>query len=159
MLSKSDFLLYLEAPMHLWAKTHQQIQIKSPTPMESFLAQQGQSIEALAKTYIEAVILPCYQKAHLYWQQSFEDGRFQIRTDALIFDHDRHMYDLYEVKSSTSVSTQHKNDLAFQALLLQSQINLGRVFLLHVQKEYCLGDEFDLSQFFTVTELSSNLDK
>ena len=159
MLSKTDFLLYLEAPMHLWAKAHQQMQVKPPTPLESFLAQQGQTIEALAKTHIEEVILPCYDEAHLYWQQSFEDGRFQIRTDALVFDHDKQRYDLYEVKSSTSVSSQHKYDLAFQTLLLQSQIDLDRVFILHVQKDYRLEEEFDLSQFLTVTELTSDLEK
>lgn len=159
MLSKTDFLLYMEAPMHLWAKAHQQLPLKPPTPFEIFLSKQGQTIEAFAKTYIEEIILPGYGNAQLYWQQRFEDDRFQIRTDALIFDHDKHGYDLYEVKSSTSVSTQHKYDLAFQALLLQSQINLNRVFILHVQKDYCLEEEFDLSQFFTVTELSSDLNK
>ena len=159
MLSKTDFLLFLEAPMHLWAKVHQQLQVKPPTPLESFLAQQGQTIESLAKTYIEAAILPRYEKPQLLWQQGFDDGRFQIRTDALIFDHDKQGYDLYEVKSSTSVSARHKYDLAFQMLLLQSQITLDRVFILHVQKDYCLGDEFDLSQFFTITEVSLDLEK
>lgn len=144
--------------MHLWAKTHQQIQVKPPTPMESFLGQQGQTIESLAKIYIEEDILPRYEKGQLHWQQRFDDGRFQIRTDALVFDHNSQSYALYEIKSSTSVQTQHKYDIAFQALLLQSQIKLDRVFILHVQKDYCLGDAFDLSQFFTVTELSSDLE-
>jgi len=159
MLSKTDFMLFLEAPMHLWAKTHQCIHIESPTPMESFLAQQGQSIESLAKTYIEANILPHYENPQFYWQQSFDDGRFQIRTDALIYNTDLQSYALYEIKSSTSVSNQHKYDLAFQVSLLQSQIAIEQVFVLHVNKDYCLEDKFDLSQFFTVTNVLPDMEK
>jgi hypothetical protein len=48
MLSKTDFLLFLEAPMHLWAHAHNQIQNKSHSAYEQHLIQQGQQVEALA---------------------------------------------------------------------------------------------------------------
>ena len=52
MLSKTDFFLYLEAPMHLWAKGHNQIEVDALTPYDQHLAQQGRQVEELAQNYI-----------------------------------------------------------------------------------------------------------
>jgi len=157
MLSKSDFLLFLEAPMHLWGKYHGGCQDKPPTHFELFLSEQGQAIESLAKTYLEDHILPVYEDAQLVWQQTFDDGRFQARADAIIVDRVRGTYDLYEIKSSTSVRPTHKYDLSFQALLLKSQLNLRHVFLVHIQKDYHLGDGLNLRQFFIITDPTNEI--
>ena len=66
MLSKSDFLLFLNSPMHLWAKTHDALEQKALTPYEQHLIQQGQAVEALARQYLEKEILPQYGQARIF---------------------------------------------------------------------------------------------
>ena len=154
MLSKSDFLLFLESPMHLWAKAHDALTPKAHTPYEQHLIQQGQAIEALARQYLEKEILPRYEHGQIFWQPSFNDGKYEIRADALILNVDADVYDLYEIKSSTGVRPDHEYDITFQALLLESALPLRHSHILHIDKTYKLGESLDLAQFFTVEEVS-----
>ena len=154
MLSKSDFLTYLDAPMHLWAKVHDKGDVKIPTPYEQHLIQQGQHVENLAKTYIEIEVLNRYEDAQLLWQASYDDGRFTMRADALIWDRATQVYDLFEIKSASSIHTEHEYDLAFQVLLLESILTLRHNFIIHINKAYQHGDSLDLAQFFTLEEVS-----
>ena len=52
MITKSDFLLYLEAPLHLWAKENNQLEKIFPTTYERHLMEQGKDIEELAKAFL-----------------------------------------------------------------------------------------------------------
>ncbi|MDY6846401.1 MAG: DUF2779 domain-containing protein, partial [Chloroflexota bacterium] len=159
MISKTDFLLFLEAPMHLWAKTHALIQEKSRTPYEQHLIQQGQQVEALAKDHIKNNLLPNDSGAQLLWQPTYNDSQFEIRADALIWDKAADVYDLYEIKSSTSLRTKHEYDLTFQVLLLESFLNLRQINILHINKAYQHSGEIDLAQFFTIEEISDKVEK
>lgn len=154
MLSKSDFLLFLESPMHLWAKAHDALEQKPHTPYEQHLIQQGQAIEALARQYLEKDVLPRYNHAQIFWQPSFNDGRFEIRADVLILDLDADAYDLYEIKSSTGVRPDHEYDITFQALLLESTLRLRHSHIVHIDNTYKLGESLDLTHFFSVEEVS-----
>lgn len=158
-LSKTDFLLFLDAPMHLWAKAHGKLEEKITTPYEQHLLQQGQQIEALARVYIETVLLPQYAHAEVLWQPVYDDGRFQIRADALIFDINTGLYDLYEIKSSTTIHAEHKLDLTFQVLLLESSLKLRHAYLLHIDKTYQHRDALDLERFFITEEISQEVEK
>ena len=159
MLSKSDFLIFLNSPMHLWAKTHDALEQKALTPYEQHLIQQGQAVEALARQYLENEILPQYGQARIFWQPSFDDGRFEIRADALILDQDTDVYDLYEIKSSTGVRTDHEYDITFQALLLESTLNLRRSHIVHIEKSYIHGESLDLAKFFVAEEVADKIEK
>ncbi len=159
MLTKTDFLWYLDAPMHLWAKSHDQLEKTSHTLYEQHLIQQGQQIETLARDYIKKVLLPNHKGSQLLWQPTYSDGRYQIRADALIFNSHSNTYDLYEIKSSTSVHTDHVYDVAFQVLLLEPILNLHRVYILYINKTYQHGNHLNLERFFTFEEISHKLEK
>ena len=159
MLSKSDFLLFLDSPMHLWAKAHNALGLRTPTAYERHLAQQGQAVEALAREYLEKDILPRYNQGQIFWQPAFDDGRFEIRADALILDRDADVYNLYEIKSSTGVRPDHEYDITFQALLLEATLPLRRSHILHIDKTYEHGESLNLSRFFTFEEVSDIIDK
>lgn len=159
MLSKTDFLWYLNAPMHLWARTHGQIEIEGPSLYEQHLMTQGQQVEALAQHYLEGVILPKYAQAELIWQHPYNDGKFEIRVDALIHDQQAGAYDLYEVKSSTSIKKEVEMDLTFQALLIEELLPLRHTYIVHINKDYLHGDALVFEDFFTCEELSARVEK
>jgi len=159
MITKSDFLLYLTSPMHLWASAHNQLQASPSSLYEQHLAEQGQQVESLAHTYLKEIHLPQYTDACLIWQPTYQTDRFKIRADALIHHQDTNTYDLYEIKSSTSVKTQHKYDLTFQVLLLETLLNLNNVYLLHIDKTYIHQDALELEHFLMVENLTETVGK
>lgn len=155
-LTKSDFLLYREAPRHLWAKKHDQI---APTPSDftQHLIDEGYAVEGLAREYLQSVYLPRRPGADLLWQQTFSDGPFEARTDALVIRPGSGACDLYEIKSATGVDKDDLYDVAFQALVLRSRVPLERCFLLHLNKEYTCQGELDLEQLFSAEDVTEKV--
>jgi len=140
--------------MHLWAKAHGKLEKRDFTPYEKHILLQGQQVETLAREYIEMIVFPQYSHAELLWQPAYDDEQFEIRADALIHDLDTDLYDLYEIKSSTSIHPEHKLDLAFQALLLETLLKLRHTYLLHIDKTYQHSNALDIEQFFITEEIS-----
>jgi hypothetical protein len=156
LLSKTDFLLYLECPMHLWAKVHGQSDL-TPSPMTQSLFRQGYEVEQLALEYLrEFVIRPSAGK-RISSQETFSDVPFAARVDALVHVPATDCYDLYEIKSSTSVDKEHYWDCAFQYLVLKQYLRIEHVFLLHLNREYILGDHLDMEQLFVAEDVTGKV--
>jgi len=79
-ISKSDFLLFLEAPRHLWAAKHGLID-KTPSVFDINVMKQGYEVEALAKEYLEKFVLK--PEENLIFQKTFTNRQFTVRTDIL----------------------------------------------------------------------------
>jgi len=90
-LTKSDFLLFLEAPRHLWAAKHDLIE-KTPSALDIHNMEQGYQVEALAKEYLEKQVLR--PEESLIFQNTFTDRQFTVRTDSLIYKPVTDSYDL-----------------------------------------------------------------
>ncbi len=162
-LSKSDFLLFLEAPRHLWAKKHDLID-QTPSPFEINVMKQGYELEALAKEYLEKCILK--PEENLIFQKTFNDKEFTARTDILVHKTATDSYDLYEVKSGTSVKKENIYDVTYQFLIVNKQIKLDRVFILHLNNKYVRYGNLNLAELFVakdvtekVLELKEEVDK
>ncbi len=154
MLTKSDFLLFLDAPMHLWAKAHDALAERAPTPHEQHILQQGQQVEALARQFLEKHLRSNDKQAQLLWQAGYNDGRYEIRVDGLVYDPAADVYDLYEIKSATRVKPEHEYDLAFQSLLLATTLRLRSLYLIHINSDYVFAGELDIDRLFTIEEVS-----
>ena len=159
MLSKTDFMTYLDAPMHLWARVHHQLRVDIPTPIEQFRMAQGQKVEVLARDFIEKDVMKRYAEAELFWQATFDDGQFGIRTDALIWDKQVDVYDLYEIKSGTTISAEQEYDVTFQAIVLEEILKLRRVAIIHINNGYQLEGSLNLSAFFSITDVTEKVQK
>ena len=159
MISKSDFLTYLDAPMHLWAKAHDQLKPKVPTLYEQHLIQQGQLIETLARDYLQNHLLQQYEDAQFFWQPSYDDDRFEIRADALIWDRNAETYDLYEIKSASAIHKENEIDVTFQVLVLESLLSLRHTYIIHINRAYRHNNTLKLERFFSVEEVSDKIQK
>jgi hypothetical protein len=145
--------------MHLWARAHNQLEDKDPSPYKQHLMTQGQQVESLARQYLEGLILAKYGQAELIWQCPYNDGQYEIRVDALIYDQQAKVYDLYEIKSSTSVKKDTEMDLTFQVLLLEGLLPLRHYYSVHINKTYQLRDAINIDGFFIHEELSERVEK
>lgn len=157
MLTKSDFLLFLEAPMHLWAKEHGKLQITAPSTYDQHLMKQGYEVEKVAHDYLKKYVLPKYKHAELLWQQTYVSGEYQSRADGIIHDLDTDTYDIYEIKSSTSEKKDHLPDATFQTIVIGDTLTIGSIHLLLLNDEYVRGDSLDIEQLFKVPDVTSDV--
>ncbi|HOS44876.1 MAG TPA: DUF2779 domain-containing protein [Paludibacter sp.] len=155
-ITKSDFLLYCDAPRHLWAKKHGQIEI-SISDFEQHLAEEGNRVEALAQEFLTSVLLPQHPGDQLLWQQTYSDDSFDSRFDGLVFKPNSNTYDLYEIKSSTGVDKDIVYDVTFQAVILSKHIPVDNYYVLHLNKEYIRSGKLDLAALFIAEDISDKV--
>lgn len=158
MITKSDFLLYLDAPRHLWAKKHQRLEEISPAAFSQHLMAQGQEVEIWGQRYIQEIVLPQYRNPGFELQRKFIDGHFEVIVDGLIYDSEAKVYDLYEIKSSTSVKKENFYDAAFQTLVCEANIPLRKIFIVHLNKDYIRNGEIDVSQLMVADDVTEKVD-
>ncbi len=156
IITKSDFLLYCEAPRHLWAKKHGQIEV-SISDFDQHLAEEGNRVEALAQEFLASILLPQHPGDQLLWQQTFSDDSFESRLDGLVFNPKSNTYDLYEIKSSTGVDKDIVYDVTFQAVILAKQISIDHYYVLHLNKEYIRTGDLDLAALFIAEDISDKV--
>jgi len=87
------------------------------------------------------------------YEASFEyDGIF-VKVD--ILRKDGEAWDIYEVKSATSVKPVNDDDVALQLYVLsQAGIKVGKVYLVHLNKEYTRNGEIEVEKLFSMTDLT-----
>ena len=155
-ITKSDFLVYLDSPLHLWADKHHLLEKTTLSDYDLHLMSEGQKVEKYANKFLEEMILKQYAYGQILFQPTYHDGDFEARADVLIFDQETGVYDIYEVKSSTSVKNENLYDATFQLLVCEANIPVRNVFLVHLNKDYVLGGELDLEQLFMVEDITVN---
>jgi hypothetical protein len=158
MLTKSDFTTYLDAPMHLWAERNNRLETAGRTPYQKYLMDQGYEVEKLAKVFIQEVVARHYARPEIFFQKTFTDRHYLARVDAAIYDPQAETWDIFEIKSSTSVRKDHKYDLAFQRLVCKASITVRDVYLLHINKNYVRDGELEISELFVAENITADVD-
>lgn len=152
-ITKTDMLTFAEAPMHLWA-FKRGIATPQLSAFALYLMEQGQKVEGLARGFLEAHVHSHYAEGQLSFQKTLRDGEFEARLDALVFDATHHVYDIYEVKSSTSPKKEHYADLAFQSLVAEANLTVRDCYLVLVNTDYVRNGEIDTQQLFKIEQVS-----
>ena len=119
--------------------------------------QQGYEVELLAGEYLLNHLLTPGDE--VTFQVSVSDGAFLSRLDALVHRADGSGYDLYEIKSSTSVKNDQIEDCAFQYLVATPTLDIRHVFLLHLNNSYIRQGELDLEELFKAEEITEDVFK
>jgi hypothetical protein len=160
-LTKTDFIAYLDSPLHLWAIKHGKLDQKELNAYVQHLFQQGYDVESHAEKYIQEYLIHEYKAKpeDILLQPSHIDGNFEARTDVLIKNPETNKWDMYEVKSSTKVEKTHKYDATFQFLVFKKKYDLGEIFILHLNKEYIRQGDLNLKELFTATNITEHVEK
>lgn len=159
LLTKSDFLVYLDAPCHLWAVKHNQIPEKECNAYIEHLSDQGYEVEAWAWKYVTDVLIPQYG-AHpedVMKQATVSSDRYEVRADVLIRQHGSEKWDMYEIKSSTEVKKKHIYDATFQAVAVEEKYPIENVFILHLNRGYIRDGEVYVQDLFVAENITSKV--
>jgi hypothetical protein len=155
-ITKSDYQLFLEAPLHLWQKKHGHL-TQSPTEFEMHVMNQGYEVEGFAKEYLEKYIVNADEGEIIQFQKSFSDKQYLAITDVLIFKPKSNTYDLYEIKSSTRNKKEFVADATFQYLVVNKHVEIDHVFILHLNKDYSRYSLINLENLFIVDDITDKV--
>ena len=167
-LSKSRFVAGWQCHKLLWWKVHEHdaVELQPDTVLQDRF-DQGRQVTELARTLfsdgglidaprseidarIESTKLSLDFGAPVVFEASFLADDVFVAVDVLKRDGDG--FTLIEVKSSSSQKEEHIPDAAIQAYVLHKcDIDLRRVEIMHLNKEYRFPDEGDLFQRTDVT--------
>jgi len=180
VISKSEFMMFLKHPAWLWLKKFDKTKI--PIPDEDLQARfdEGTLFEDYAeKLFPEAVklgykndgifsgtkyyALPELTKKELdSGKKVLMQGRLEIENLTSIFDViervEGNTFDLYEIKSSTSVKPEHIPDLTFQTIVLEKAgLSIRNMYVLHVNNEYIRKEDIDIKALAKKTDVTDEV--
>lgn len=160
-ITKTDFIAYLDAPMHLWAIKHNKLTEQEIGVFLQHLFEQGYEVEDYAEKYIKEVLINKYnpKESEVIFQPTAADGPFQARADVLLFNTKTSKWDLYEIKSTNDISKQHKYDATFQYLVFNKNYDIGDVYILHLNKEYYRKGDLNLKELLKATNVKEEVEK
>lgn len=174
LISKSRYLQGIQCPKLLWHDCNAPTLIPQPDAQQQAMFEQGREVGNLAKKLfpdgievghgiadMEQAVLRTEQALelrHPLFEATFASERAFARPDILNpAGSDR--WDVYEVKSSTSLKDIYLHDLALQVRVLRdSGIDLRRYFLVYINREFIRHGEIDPQGLFIRDDVTDRVD-
>jgi hypothetical protein len=169
-LTKSDYLRYLECPIHLWLHKHRQHEAGHHVdPQTQWIFEQGNIVETYARSLFPkaAMVKGHTKKSEEQTRSLIEEGKQTIfqatatadgllaMADIMKFDPEAREWNLYEVKSSTEIDDVHYRDVCFQMIAFKKAgYAIGRLHLIHVNPDYIRQGDIDPSAFLVIEDIT-----
>lgn len=180
-LSKTNFLICLDCFKNAWLKIHRP-DIYKKYPLSSFelnIIDTGNQIDELARGLFPGGVIVesrddteytkklMADKTPVIYQPVFSTDKFITASDVFVWNTDANVYDLYEVKSSTSSedgggrkTEDYLIDMAFQKNILNELgIQVGTLNLIRINKEYVRRGEINLKELFLIENLTDQVEE
>ena len=177
MLTKSDFLKYIQCPKCLWLGKYRKDLVPEITEAKQRVFDDGFEVEEYtyklfpggvsAKTddfkrdKAETLRL-MHSDNKAIFQATFSnfDTELFCRSDILKYDDENQVWDIYESKSSTQAKKIHFYDLAFQRLVLESEgYKIGKTLLILVNNQYIKNGEIIPTEFLKIEDVSEQVNE
>lgn len=174
-LSKSEYMMFLKQPAWLWLKKHDKAKLPEVDAAMQAMFDNGHLFETYAEqlfpgnirlgfaNYSEYASLPKRTAEVLENDaKTILQGRFESEQITCIIDVlDRvegNVFDLYEIKSSTSAKIEHEYDLAFQVVVLENAgLKIRSTKVIHVNNQYIREGNIDAKAITTTTDVTENV--
>ncbi len=152
---------WLIHPGYLWLEKFDKKKLPPITTSDQFMFDKGHAFEAQARKLFPSAklvdakpwefdllvnqtkrLMEDESVETIFQATAFTDRGLLVKSDVL--KRSGKTWDLYEVKSSTSVKDDHLSDLAFQAVAWEEMgVKVGDIYLLYVNKEYKRGENIE----------------
>lgn len=173
MLTKSDYNRYRECPIHLWVRKHRPDEVAESDEQLEWIFEQGNLVESQARLMFpegqlvrehtreaeeRTKALVAESATTIFQATAIADGLFAM-ADVLRWNPGSEAWDLFEVKSSTSVKTEHLHDVCFQRLAFRrAGYEIGSLFLIHVNNGYVRQGHIDPTAFLVIEDITGKVD-
>jgi hypothetical protein len=173
-LTKTNFLIFNDCAHNAWFKVNQP-GLYNARPLSAFdlrLIETGNEVDLLARDLfpggleegrgqINRTRQLIESRSPTLYQPAFETDRFSTACDILVFNPSTAVYDLYEIKASTSGDDKtaknelYTDDIAFQAnVLRECNVPIGSLYLVRLNSDYVRGDELHIRSLFSVEDFT-----
>jgi len=167
-LSKSQYIRGLQCPKSLWLyKNRPELKIQKD---ESIL-QSGINVGDFAKRLFsggyEVEFNPqdfkgmtqkpkeLLEQENIIYEATFSKNDIFAMVDILVKNGDK--WDIYEVKSSTSLKDYHLDDAAVQYYAIKDVIPLNKVYIIHIDNTYERVGELEIDKLFKTIDITEKV--
>ncbi len=129
-------------------------------PTGILIEEHGEGAMIKTKEYIE-------KKQAVIFQSTFVVGNFLVRNDVLEYDSVNDCWNLYEIKGTNTIKVSngqkvkerdHVDDATFQYIVLRDYgLNIGRVNIIHLDKEYIRAEEINVNELFKIEDITEEV--
>ncbi len=173
LLSKSKYLSGLQCPKYLWIQINELERIPETDPVTQHVFDQGHEIGHLAKKLFPGGIdIPqdnfmgninmtkeLLKERKPLFEAGILAGKLYSRVD-ILSPAGEEVWDIVEVKSSTSVKDVHINDVAFQRYCCnQSGLNIRKCYLALINNQYVKDGEIDPEGLFNIHDVTDQVEE
>lgn len=168
-LSKSQYIRGLQCHKSLWLYKNKPELRHTPDEEQEALFNIGHSVGELAKELfpngemVEFDVnnfngMICKTKmliengVNVIYEATFNENGIFAMADILVKNGD--MWDMYEVKASTSVKEYHLNDASIQWYALSNTINLNQAYIVHINNKYVRNGALEIDNLFSIVDIT-----
>ena len=174
-LSKSDFLKYQICPSYCWLWKYKNDIVPPETQKEiaERRQEQGKEVELYARKLFPEGVLA--QDEHLsqsdtkkliaegvktlFQATAITDSGLLAKADVLEYDKDTNSWNIYEIKSTASIKSEHIDDATFQKIVFEEAGHkIGTVSIIYLDKEYVKQGDLNLDKLFIVEDISDKVE-
>jgi hypothetical protein len=178
-ITKTIYLEYLNCAKNTWLKMHKPELAASfeLSAFEKSLVANGNLVELWArKLFPKGVLIPdlgetapeitrryIEEKQSVIFQPTFVNDKFLVRNDVLEYDDKNNLWNLYEIKGTNATDENdkeidHVEDATFQYIVLGNVgVKVGRVNIIHLNKEYVRGEEINVKDLFIFDDITEKV--
>ena len=183
ILSKSNYIFFLQHPAYLWLRIFDKHKLPPIDEATQDVFDAGNLFESyVEKLYPEAVKVgfemgiyngpKSYNSMPRRTKETLDadtkiilQGRLEANNITCIFDvlkkakgEENNVYDLVEVKSSSSAKVEHGYDLAFQKLVLEGAgLTIRNCSVIHLNADYVRDGEINLKELSVETDVTDEV--
>ncbi len=170
MLTKSNFMKYIECPIYLWLSKHRPGLLPENTPELERIFATGREVDELAKKLFPAGVevggfnqegwkntkqAMAKNPPVLFQPTAVTDHDLSCRADILTSDRKNGVWDIHEVKMGTQVKPENIIDVAFQRNCFENAgIPIGRTSLVHINNKYVRHGDINPAELFASEDIT-----
>lgn len=172
MLSKSQYVRGLQCYKSLWLYKNRPALIQKPDAQQESLFKTGNTVGDLAcqlfpggieiefnpkdfEGMIQQTAELIKQGVEVIYEATFKENGIFAMADILVKS--GQMWDVYEVKSATSVKSYHLDDAAVQWHALSNVLKLNQVFIVHIDNQYERMGQLDVHKLFKIEDVTESV--
>lgn len=172
-LSKSQYIRALQCHKSIWLYKNMPELRDTPDAAQESLFNSGYVVGDYAKKLFDGGVEIEFDSANfdamiaqtkeliasnapVIYEATFKEKNIFAMADILV-KKENNLYDIYEVKASTSVKDYHINDAAIQYYTLSNAINIDRVYIIHINNGYAKNGEIDVKELFKIEDITEEV--
>lgn len=174
MLTKSDFMRYIECPAYLWLSKHMPDLLPEDTPETERIFAMGREVDELSKKlFANGVEIKGFNREgwkntrkamagnnKVLFQPTVVADSLTCRADILTKSKKSGSWDINEVKMAATVKKEYIFDVGFQRVCFENVgIKIGRTNLIHINKDYVRRGEIEVKKLFVSEDITDEVNE